>query len=53
MAVAALPFLLTGAAILWWQRRAATCPKHSRSAGTAAWLLGGLSLLAGLALLFL
>jgi hypothetical protein len=51
MILLALLFIVLGLAIALWQRRAVTCSRHSRWAGRLAWVLSGLCVLGGAALL--
>jgi hypothetical protein len=45
-------FFACGAGIALYQRRGATCPRHSRWAGTAAWALAGCCGIVGAVLLY-
>ncbi|MBC8870413.1 MAG: hypothetical protein H8E44_13405 [Planctomycetes bacterium] len=44
-----LGLVLCGGATLWRQRRAKSCPKHSRSAGLVAMVFGYLAIGVGIA----
>lgn len=49
--VIALSMILIGLAIVGWQGRAKSCPRHRPWIGAVAWFLAALNLIGGISLL--